>query len=633
MNTLKRKVRKSKKKNYSKTKSKPKKRKSQPKPKIGESTTHVNMVMREPMRRENSPMKAIAIANNDIALISWNVKEKIPNCLGFAIYRVDHRSQVKEPLPAWVGFEGGQNKDWKTNTTAVWPVQKFNWRDFTAKRGGFYHYEIVPMVGSYDNLKPLTDFTLTTNPIQVSPNNGSISAYFNRGILATQAVSHSVEKGPSGKPNYQELSNRIKQVGDPLRERLSGQMIDALSALLERAKKEGGQCYCALYELSDPQLLQLLIGSPYVHIILSNTGKDDHTNAAARQALHESHTDITDRMLSGSAIGHNKFVVYVDSNGKAQAVLAGSTNWTSTGLCGQTNNSLIIESQEVASIYYNYWKLLKEDDSAQGPELRRKDAQGHDLSLDSGNTKLKVWFSPNTTKKTKSKDNPTAPPDMKEVFSLMSNAKEAVMFLAFQPGKPSIIDQLRKIQQENPNLFIRGAATDAKAVQDYNTALYHRGGNADASVKPEVKVRPNGTLVAASAINDEFAYWQKELLKASPTAHAIIHDKIVVIDPFSEDCVVITGSHNLGFKASYSNDENLLIIHGNRAIAQAYTAHVLDVYDHYRFRYQLQKNHQRAFNGLKKGDSWQDKYFSDKSDIQNEMTFWASATPVESKAI
>jgi len=57
-----------------------------------------------------------------------------------------------------------------------------------------------------------------------------------------------------------------------------------------------------------------------------------------------------------------------------------------------------------------------------------------------------------------------------------------------------------------------------------------------------------------------------------------------VIDPRLDDCHVILGSHNLGFKASYSNDENMLIISGNRALAEAYAVHILDVYDHYRFR-------------------------------------------------
>jgi len=40
----------------------------------------------------------------------------------------------------------------------------------------------------------------------------------------------------------------------------------------------------------------------------------------------------------------------------------------------------------------------------------------------------------------------------------------------------------------------------------------------------------------------------------------------------------------MGYKASYSNDENLLIIQGHQALAEAYAVHVLDVYDHYRFR-------------------------------------------------
>jgi phosphatidylserine/phosphatidylglycerophosphate/cardiolipin synthase-like enzyme len=60
-----------------------------------------------------------------------------------------------------------------------------------------------------------------------------------------------------------------------------------------------------------------------------------------------------------------------------------------------------------------------------------------------------------------------------------------------------------------------------------------------------------------------------ETARAWCNNEAIIHDKIVVIDPSSDDCVVVTGSHNLGFKASYANDENLLVIRGNRALAVA----------------------------------------------------------------
>ena len=69
---------------------------------------------------------------------------------------------------------------------------------------------------------------------------------------------------------------------------------------------------------------------------------------------------------------------------------------------------------------------------------------------------------------------------------------------------------------------------------------------------------------------DAFAQWTQELNQAG---HAVIHDKIVVIDPFSDTCVVAMGSHNDGYKASYNNDENLAIIKGHRAVAEAYAAH------------------------------------------------------------
>jgi len=129
--------------------------------------------------------------------------------------------------------------------------------------------------------------------------------------------------------------------------------------------------------------------------------------------------------------------------------------------------------------------------------------------------------------------------------------------------------------------------------------------------------------VRAAAINDFdlIGNWEQEMLKYG---QAIIHDKIVVIDPLSDDCVVITGSHNLGFKASYANDENLLIIKGNKALAMAYMVHILDVQDHYKFRAILeQQAYERSIGKggeappvgkgiLNVDDSWQDKYLTGK---------------------
>src|SRR6185295_4894992 len=62
---------------------------------------------------------------------------------------------------------------------------------------------------------------------------------------------------------------------------------------------------------------------------------------------------------------------------------------------------------------------------------------------------------------------------------------------------------------------------------------------------------------------------------------------------------VVTGSHNLGFKASYANDENMVIIRQHRGVAEAYAAHVLDVYEHYRWRFRLQQPIRDEFDRLK----------------------------------
>ena len=559
-------------------------------------------------------MPAIAISNNDVAFLAWSIDAKIPNCLGFAIFRQESGS-AEVPLPAWVGFQGGSNPDWKPHTTVEWPVQKFTWKDLTARRGATYTYRIVPMVGAPGALKAEDSAALVTNKVSVTEARGSFSVFFNRGILSTQSLVHQIPKGPGGAPNFIKLKDRIDQPGDPLRNSLSGQLREAMLGLFQRAKSEGGSLHCALYELNDPELeQQLLAGKGFVHIILSNTGPDDAVNTAARQALHDAGVDITDRMVGSGHIGHNKFVVYLDKSGKPQGVWSGSTNWTDTALCAQSNNGIWIASTDLAKLYLDYWNRLKADDSAQGPEFRTENDQQLEVKVDSGATDIALWFSPNTKQKSKPSKDPATPGDMNAAFDAMAAAKQAILFLVFQPGTPSVVEHAGTLQDANPDLFVHGAATDPGAVNDFSTHLFHRTASETES-----------DVVAAAAINDQFGYWEKELLKSGPQAHAIIHDKIVVIDPFSDNATVITGSHNLGYRASYNNDENMLIVRKSRPLAAAYAAHVMDVYDHYRWRFILQQKGNSAWTGLVTKDSWQDKYFFAGSASAKELAFWMAA--------
>jgi phosphatidylserine/phosphatidylglycerophosphate/cardiolipin synthase-like enzyme len=123
---------------------------------------------------------------------------------------------------------------------------------------------------------------------------------------------------------------------------------------------------------------------------------------------------------------------------------------------------------------------------------------------------------------------------------------------------------------------------------------------------------------------DVFGAWEAEFTKAG---HAIIHDKVVVIDPFSDDCVVVTGSHNLGYRASHNNDENMVVIRGHRRLAEAYACHVLDLYDHYAWRFLLHRFPHTFGRPLDGTDTWQDRYIKDDQEKSPELRFWLGATP------
>jgi phosphatidylserine/phosphatidylglycerophosphate/cardiolipin synthase-like enzyme len=241
---------------------------------------------------------------------------------------------------------------------------------------------------------------------------------------------------------------------------------------------------------------------------------------------------------------------------------------------------------------------------------------------------IDIWFSPNTPKARTSKPpaNEPSPPDLAELFQLISEARQAILFLVFEPGYPSIVDAIAAAQKARPSLFVRGAVTDSSASGEFYTAV--NGGQTPVKrpAKGAPKLPEDYRVIHTRGVTkgDAFGQWTQELNQAG---HAVIHDKIVVIDPFSDTCVVAMGSHNDGYKASYNNDENLNIIKNHRAVAEAYAAHCLDVYDHYAWRYWLETSNQKAWHFLAADDSWQDSYFSADNQVKSaELNFWLGAS-------
>jgi phosphatidylserine/phosphatidylglycerophosphate/cardiolipin synthase-like enzyme len=600
-------------------------------------------------------------------------------------------TENRRKCAAWVAFEGQRNPNWLPQDTGVWPVQKLAWRDLTLRkrRSGMtrrpdevlVRYEIRPVgnmkpglepvppnpqletqsivkrdnqghavldangrpvreqVRAYEgNARPLGYLApaTTTNDLRVTSRRGSFRSTFTNGILAAQWLRNVLNE--DGVIEKNELIDKISDPNDPHRKYLAGDVVPLIRELFQRP----GTFFLALYELEDKELEDVLIANAErIHVILSNTSADDAgqwdaRNEPARARLVAAGVDIQHRMFNNNIhIGHNKFVVHVPPNAGPRSVFTGSTNWTSTGVAGQTNNALLVENDAVAGAFLDYWERMKQDAlplpdplamamnaNQQSKKFRKDNEEGLEFPLPNG-AKVKVWFSPNRPerKKPTSKKKPVpVPPDLADVYHRMRMAKEAILFLAFYPGQSGrdcIIGEAIDIGDKDPSLLVSGAVSSPMAMPNYVPRKKDEEGEViNEAESPATYDNENGnvSIVRASRIDDHMILGDLgvEQLTAKGGIGAIIHDKLVVIDPRSPDCTVIFGSHNLGYKASYSNDENMLIVTGDQELAAAYAVHILDVYDHYRFRAietERQKQGKKLWSGfLETTDQWQNGY-------------------------
>ena len=98
---------------------------------------------------------------------------------------------------------------------------------------GTFDAKGVPTLIPYPDVSPLF-----SNPVTLTADHGpaddasSLKAYFNRGILATQALTHEVPiSKKTGAPDAGALLKRIADPQDPLRKSLSSDLTTALPAL------------------------------------------------------------------------------------------------------------------------------------------------------------------------------------------------------------------------------------------------------------------------------------------------------------------------------------------------------------------------------------------------------------------
>jgi phosphatidylserine/phosphatidylglycerophosphate/cardiolipin synthase-like enzyme len=356
-----------------------------------------------------------------------------------------------------------------------------------------------------------------------------------------------------------------------------------------------------------------------------------------RAQLH-GQVDLHDRLVTGNHFAHNKFVVFCGADGTPQKVLTGSTNWTMTGLCTQANNAVVVEDAGLAADFLDQWHQLVAAQNDYPASLATSNSTSHAYNVDGGT--ITQWFAPTSGGE-----------DLEYARGLINAAKDGILFLFFNPGafvpdgqppvKWTLLQNiLFRHRPQGPaydaSLYIRGVVN--QEIANLTTVAPTPASPNPTAVVPDPASPAPVTLytggnTAATPVNHDamvpanvkaaFHDWAAESLGTG--VH--VHSKVVVLDPFGQKPVVMTGSHNLGYKASTENDDNLIIIEGNAPLAQAYALNIISIFDSYRWNTYVEAHSQDAnvWHGLVDSDSWQDSYLTGAS--LAELEFWMGADP------
>jgi phosphatidylserine/phosphatidylglycerophosphate/cardiolipin synthase-like enzyme len=574
--------------------------------------------------------------NGDHTCLVWLPTDHLPikNCRGFTIKKI-RNGKAPEYLHGFVGFSDKDKLD--PNNPWKFPLQRYLWWDYLVDLGDEVQYSVVPVVGpdkDHLSLDESLASPLTEKMEIVGQSTEHISAYFNKGIVAAQWVSRAMAKEPKGSS----IAKLVTQPNDPMRDALSGLLRPQILSLLGDAKKAGGKIYAALYELNDPELIDALVEfGEDCNLILANGAfkpPDNDENKDVRAKL-KSKIRVYDRIVSSGHFAHNKVIVICDSDGNPLRVLTGSTNWTSSGLCTQANNALIIDDPAVARDYLDAWNRIHAAGNAFPPNLIAANSTAKTFQVDG--CSVTPWHVPTSHAQ-----------DLDYARRLINAAKEGILFLFFNPGtfqpddtpeKWTLLQNILSRHHEennayyNPNLYIKGVVnqdipyltTDKPPQKGTKPPVQSMDPTAAAqpvalySSGNEPPVRLSHDVLVPANIKQEFFDWEQELLRAGIVN---IHSKVIVLDPFGKNPVVMTGSHNLGFKASSKNDDNLIIIEGNGPLAAAYAVNIIAIFQTYRWNSYVEAHRKdsTAWHGPVDNDAWQTDHL--KGDELAEIEFW-----------
>jgi phosphatidylserine/phosphatidylglycerophosphate/cardiolipin synthase-like enzyme len=524
------------------------------------------------------------IAGTYVVLLGFNLAEaECEGLMGFAIHRTDHTEDEAywlEGLKTFAETDPGFPTGSKYSTRQH-PIQGFTWSDFSAKPGHDYIYRVLALKGTPRDLQPIAEVAIQ---IQTeSPESGTHDIYFNRGAAASQEYSR-------------RFGNRSpKAVGAAAFTWLSRGLYESIVSFIDRATDASFELRVCAYEFHYLPVLEALKAAQQrgvkVEIVydrrknIPGATNDAAIATAGIQAL------CIKRTVNLSAIAHNKFILLI-KDGTPQSVLTGSTNFSDGGIFGHSNVVHVVEERSIAQAYLDYWNLLAKDPKS--VDLRPVLTQLKPLTVGAPPLGTAVIFSPRSNLEA-----------LEWYAQLAAGAKDG-LFATFAFGiHPSFQEVYRTSQAK-----IRFALLEKL------TRSMEPGPEKDAAEAKIIELRqiPGNRFAVGSFLRlNKFDNWLGERLSGLNTNVRYVHTKYMLIDPLGDEPIVISGSANFSAASTNDNDENMLVIRGNKRVAEIYLGEFMRLYNHYAFREWAAKqpvNAPKTPSHLRI-DQWWQEYFGD----------------------
>lgn len=523
-----------------------------------------------------------AIAGPRVVLLAMNaLQDRTRGLLGFAVGRrlapggrinwlrgfKSFRELAPDPVP-------GQRF-----STSAHPIQSFLWGFYAAEPDTAHHFVVRPLFrpahGDLARLRPGPDLdvTITTE----SETEGKHSVLFNRGAIVSQGFA---EQFGDERMTEEELAAVLD---DPDAERtrwLSRGLLEAALAFIDSARDQRDALQCAFYEVTYRPILERLAAAAARGVRVEIVHEAGHyrptldatietTNGQRNAAAIEPYRNRTNLHFLPrtrfASITHNKFIL-LSRKGRPEEVWTGSANITPSGFLGQSNSGHIIRDGRLAADFHAYFVMLaKNPDRAAFRAWNERHSPNPQGRLPEGSTAL---FSPRVGQSM-----------MHWYGGQMNEARESVILTSAFGVTPILAnyfdnerDHLRFVLMERRS---QGIGAQEKVERDPNTHVVFGQGVGTRGAMGNWRAIPGWRLEG----------WMRREVHFRTTGHVFfVHTKYMGIDVLSDEPRIFTGSANFSPNAVNNNDENMLLIRGDRSVADAYLTDFFRLLNHFYFR-------------------------------------------------